>query len=331
MKVLISGGAGFIGSTIASALLDRGDEPIVLDNLATGQRAFTEGRLFYEGDMADDALMDQVFSDHPDIKVAIHCGAFIDVNESVIEPQKYYETNVIKTLRFVESLRRNGCHRLIFSSSASVYVDGGDFEITEENLFGPTSPYGNTKMICERMLQDIAQASQLRVISFRYFNPLGADPLMRSGDHTQNPSHVIGKLIKASFEQLPFTITGTDYPTHDGTGIRDYIHVWDLAAAHAMAATKFDEVVSDETPYLPINLGTGKPLSVRELVQIFNEVSPRKVAVLEGLRRPGDAVGGYASCTRAFEILGWRAELDIARAIEDALRWIAIRPSRLTS
>jgi len=209
-------GAGYIGSTIASVCSDSGINSVILDSLVSGRREMAAGREFYEGDIADGQLIDRIFAEHPDIGAVIHC------------------------LDFVGHLLRNGCRRLIFSSSAAIYQVSEDLTMDEDSPVDPQSPYGRTKAMCEAMFADIAAAEPIRVLSLRYFNPIGADPKMRTGLQLARPTHALGKMIQAHEEGVPFVVTGTDYPTRDGSGIRDYIHVWDLAAAHVAALDRFD-------------------------------------------------------------------------------------------
>ena len=181
MKVLIAGGAGYIGSTVASACLDAGISPVILDNLVTGRREFTSGRTFYEGDIADGPLVDRIFAEHADIGAVVHCAALIVVPDSVADPVGYYRANVTKGLEFTAHLLRNGCGRLIFSSSAAIYRAGADLSVDEDSAIDPQSPYARTKAVCEAMFADIAATQPLRLLSLRYFNPIGADPKMRTG------------------------------------------------------------------------------------------------------------------------------------------------------
>ena len=279
MKVLIAGGAGYIGSTVASACLDAGISPVILDSLVTGRREFTAGRVFYEGDIADGPLVDLIFAEHPDIGAVIHCAALIVVPDSVADPVGYYRANVTKSLDFVAHLLRNGCGRLIFSSSAAIYRAGADLSVDEDSVIDPQSPYARTKAVCEAMFADIAASQPIRVLSLRYFNPIGADPKMRTGLQLARPTHALGKMIQAQQEGVPFVITGTDWPTRDGTGLRDYVHVWDLAAAHVAALTRFDALPG---PATAINLGTGTGTTVRELLAAFNRVAGRPVERARG-------------------------------------------------
>ncbi|WP_199824001.1 UDP-glucose 4-epimerase GalE [Streptomyces sp. NBRC 109706] len=329
VKVLIAGGAGFIGSTIASACLDAGIAPVLLDNLTTGRREFTTGRTFYEGDIADGALVDRVFAEHPDIGAVIHCAALIVVPDSVADPLGYYRANVAKSLDFVGHLLRNGCHRLVFSSSASIYRAGDDLTVDEDSPLAPVSPYARTKVVCEGMFADIAAGTRLRVLSLRYFNPVGADPRLRTGLQLPRPSHALGQLILADQDGVPFRITGTDYPTRDGSGIRDYIHVWDLATAHLAALRSFDGLFRDGTTATAINLGTGRGTTVRELLAAYREVTGRPIGAVEAPRRPGDVVGAYTRTDRAHQLLGWRAEFSLTDGIGHALDWAAVRARTL--
>ncbi len=329
MKVLITGGAGYIGSTVASACLDVGITPVIVDSLVTGRREFTSGREFYEGDIADGALLDKVFDDHPDIKAVVHCAALIVVPDSVSDPVGYYEANVAKSLAMVRHLLRNGCHRLLFSSSAAIYQAEQGGSVDEDSPIVPLSPYGRTKAVCEGMFADIAAGTALRVLSLRYFNPIGADPKLRTGLQIRFPSHALGKLIQAHNSGAQFPITGTDYPTRDGSGIRDYVHVWDLAAAHVAALRLFD-VALDGAAALAINLGTGSGTTVRELVAAFNSVVSPPVAVVEAPPRPGDPAGAFTRTDRARQLLGWTATHSLAEGIADSLRWADVRDSVLT-
>ena len=330
MKVLIAGGAGYIGSTIASACLDAGITPVILDSLVTGRREFAAGRALYEGDIADGAAVDRVFAEHPDISAVIHCAALIVVPDSVADPVGYYRANVSKSLEFTAHLLRNGCERMIFSSSASIYRPGHDFTVDESSALSPQSPYAQTKAVCEAMFADIAAGQPIRVLSLRYFNPIGADPAMRTGLQNARPSHALGKMIQAREEGIPFQITGTGYPTRDGTGIRDYIHVWDLAAAHLAALDRFDDVLADGTTSCAINLGTGTGTTVRELLDAFREVAG-PTAAREVPPRPGDVAGAYTRSDRAKRMLGWEPRFSIAEGIRHSLQWAAIRDDVLSA
>ncbi|MCP2334816.1 UDP-glucose 4-epimerase GalE [Actinomadura rupiterrae] len=335
MKVLVAGGAGFIGSTVASALVDAGHVPVVLDSLVTGRREFTEGRIFYEGDIRDGDLVDRVFAEHGDIAAVVHCAALIVVPDSVADPIGYYDANVVASLEFVRHLVRNGCTRMVFSSSASIYKTaykpGGDLTVDESSPLDPQSPYARTKAVCEGMFADIATAEPLRILSLRYFNPIGADPQLRTGLQQRHPSHALGKMIQAWESGEPFQITGVDWPTRDGSGVRDYIHVWDLAAAHLAALERFDAILPAGAGSTAINLGTGTGTTVRELVAAFNQVADMPIKVVETEPRPGDVAGAYTQSDRAARLLGWKPQLSIADGIADSLKWVRVRDTRLTS
>ena len=327
MKVLIAGGAGFIGSTVASACSDAGISPVILDSMVSGRREFAAHHAFYEGDMADGSLVDRIFAEHPDIYAVIHCAALIVVPDSVADPVRYYRANVAKSLDFVAHLLRNRCQRLLFSSSASIYRAREDLTVDEDSPVEPQSPYARTKAVCEAMFADIASARPIRVLSLRYFNPIGADPRMRTGLQLRRPTHALGKMIRARDEGVPFEITGTDWPTRDGSGLRDYIHVWDLAAAHVAALTRFDTLPG---PVTVINLGSGTGTTVRELLAAFNRVAGHPVEAREGPRRPGDVAGAFTRVGRAERLLGWRARYDVTEGIRHSLQWAAIRDEILT-
>jgi UDP-glucose 4-epimerase len=333
VKVLVAGGAGFIGSTVSSACLDEGWTPVVLDNLCTGRIEFARDRTFYQGDIADGPLIDRIFAEHPDIAAVVHAAALIVVPESVAQPLRYYRENVAKSIDFIEHVLRNGCRRYLFSSSAAIYKPGDDFSVDETSPIEPPSPYARTKAMMEDVLADTAAATDLRALSLRYFNPIGADPAMRTGLQIRRPSHALGKLITAYEADEEFLITGVDWPTRDGSGIRDYIHVWDLARAHVQALRRFDEILppGGERSADVLNLGTGTGTTVRELVAAFQEVADRPLRVRETGPRPGDQAGSFTRTDKARRLLDWKPELSIAEAIRHSMQWAAERDQLLTS
>lgn len=332
MKILVTGGAGYIGSTTCSALLDAGHTPIILDSLVNGRQAFTDGRIFYQGDIADKALLRRIFSDHPDIAAVIHFAALIVVPESVAHPYEYYKENVCKSLEMFRVLHELGCQRILFSSSASIYDTKADFMVREEDPLKPQSPYARTKYMMEMVLEDTCRAYGMRGLALRYFNPIGADPAMRTGPYDPAPTHVLGKMVSAAQGKIDeFLLTGTDWPTRDGTGIRDYVHIWDLAQAHVRAVERFDEAFARTGgSYLVINLGTGTGITVRELLDAFERVYGRKIVTRVAPSRPGDVAGAFANADRAQELLGWQAERSVEQGIRDALKWTdEVRPQKL--
>ncbi|MER5355833.1 UDP-glucose 4-epimerase GalE [Kitasatospora sp. NPDC002551] len=335
-KVLITGGAGYIGSTVASALLDAGITPVVLDDLSKGRPEFVEGRVFYRGDIADAELVDRIFAEHPEIDATLHCAARIVVPESVSRPLFYYRENVGKTVDLLESLQRNGCTRVVFSSSASIYRPTPTGRVDESCPVEANSPYARTKQMMEQVLQDWTRgegAGGTRVIALRYFNPIGADPQLRTGLQDLAPTHALGKLIEAHTNGTPFTITGTEWETRDGSGIRDYIHVQDVAEAHVAALVRFDRVIAPGAAerYRVVNVGTGDGTTVRELVAAFEQAIGAKLDVREAEPRPGDVLGCYSDVTAARDLLGWTARRTIAEGVEDALAWRSHWASRLAA
>jgi len=323
MKVLITGGAGYIGSTIATALEDSGHVPVILDHLRAGRREFVGDRAFYAADIADRDALGRVVDDHPDLDCTIHCAARIVVPESVAQPYAYYPDNVTKSLELFDELAALGKPRIVFSSTASLYAPSATFEVTEESPLAPPSPYARTKQMMESALTDICAATDLRAIILRYFNPIGSDPDFRSGIQDSLPSHVLGRLVAATRGDIDeFVITGTDHPTRDGTGIRDYVHVWDLARAHVAAVERFDAVLAaEQATSTIINIGTGSGVTVRELVAAFERVYGQPVPAREAPPRPGDAIGAYANVDKAARLLDWQAELSLDEAIASALEW----------
>ncbi|KRB77753.1 UDP-glucose 4-epimerase [Nocardioides sp. Root190] len=323
MKVLVTGGAGYLGSITAKALEQAGHTPVILDSLLVGPRQYAAGRIFYEGDIADRELLQRIVAEHPDLHATIHMAARIVVPESVEQPYGYYRDNVTKSLEMFDELTALGKPRIIFSSTASLYALKPDFEVSEGDPVEPTSPYARTKRMMEMVLEDLARASDLRAVILRYFNPIGADPDLASGYHLRDATHVVPLMAQTALGfRDTFTITGTDHPTRDGTGIRDYIHVWDLARAHVRAVEEFDSVLSKVgEPYTYINLGGGDGVTVRELLAAVERVVGKPVPVTEAPPRPGDAAGAFANADKAAELLNWRTELTLDEAIASALAW----------
>lgn len=321
MKVLITGGAGYIGSTVATACIEAGIDVVILDDLSTGLRSFGEGRNLYVGDIADGPVVEALLADHPDIDAVIHCAARIVVPESVADPLGYYDANVGKTIALLRRLRDAGIPRIVFSSSASVYAGETGDGVDEGGALAPSSPYAKTKAMVEQILDDAATAGDFRAVALRYFNPIGADPRLRTGLQNPTPSHALGKIMQARVAGEAFTITGTDWPTRDGSGLRDYIHVWDLALAHVAAVQKFDEVATPDDPYQVINLGTGDGVTVRELVAAFERVTGEPLPVTETDRRPGDQAGAFAIVDRAAAVLQWHAQRSVDDGVRDAIAW----------
>ena len=329
MKVLITGGAGYIGSSIASCCADAGITPVILDDFSTGLRAFGQRFACYEGDVADVDLLERVFGDHPDIDAVIHCAAKIVVPESVEQPLVYYDNNVGKAITLLSVMERFGVRRFVLSSTASMYEPGEDYMVDETSAVDPQSPYAASKWLLERVLRDESATGRLGVVALRYFNPIGADPALRTGLQNPHPTHAMGKMIEAHAAGEPFTVTGVDWPTRDGSGLRDYIHVWDLARAHVAVLQRFDSVVGD-LGYDVINLGTGQGTTVFELAEAFGEATGTPLEVRTGPARPGDVVGSASRTDKAQSVLGWNAELSLVDGVRDALAWAEKLPAVLT-
>ena len=328
MKVLITGGAGYIGSTVTTVCDEAGHQTVVIDDLSTGRVEFVRNFVFYAGDYGDVGLLDRVAREHPDIDVVVHCAAKIVVPESVLRPLDYFETNVAKIVPLLRFCERTGVRRLVFSSSASIYASVDGFYVDEDAATDPQSPYATTKLMTEQILRTTAEASDLRVVSLRYFNPVGADPQLRTGQQLPHPTHLMGQLLEAHRTGGEVTIFGTDWPTRDGTAVRDFIHVWDLARAHVNAIERLDTATANQ-PFVPVNIGTGAGTTVRELVDAFRSVVGAGLRVAEGPRRTGDQVGTIARIDRARTVLGWTPERSEASFVEDSLRWLERRLSVL--
>jgi len=327
MKILVTGGAGYIGSITCTALEQAGHSPVVLDSLVRGRREFARGRPFYEGDIGDRALIAQIVEEHPDLALTIHMAARISVPESVELPYTYYRDNIAKSLELFDELVTSGKPRIVFSFTAPLHDVSPDFEVTEESPLAPQSPYAKTKRVMEMALEDMAEVTDLRAIILRYFNPIGSDPDLRSGLYDRDPGNVIGQLLLAATgARDAFAITGTEHPTRDGTGLRDYIHVWDVALAHVAAVERFDDALERVGASTTImNIGTGEGVTVRELLATFEHVFAQKVPTREAPPRPGDAVGAYANVDKARELLGWSSQHTLSDAIASSLAWFAQR------
>lgn len=331
MKVLITGGAGYIGSTTARALESAGHTPVILDSLVTGPRAFVGDRIFYRGDVADRDLVARLFGEHPEITHTIHMAALIVVPESTERPYHYYQNNVAKSLGFFKQLAELGRPRVVFSSSAAIYASTDDLEVEETSRVGPSSPYASTKAMTEVILQDLGAAGLLRSISLRYFNPIGSDPELRTGNHLPKPSHVLGQMVRTALGQQPvFRLTGTTFATRDGSGLRDYVHVWDVARAHVSAVERFDDALDRAaSASTAINVGTGRGVTVLELLRFVEGAVGHPLPVEVSPPRPGDIRGAYADVTKARLFLDWQADLSVEDGVRSALEWARHRQSVL--
>lgn len=334
MKVLVTGGAGYVGSTICSALADSGLTPVILDSLVTGRDEFITDKIFYKGDIGDTDLIETIFREHGDITHVIHCAEKAAVDLSVLNPYEYYCDNVVKSLDMFKKVNDMGCKNIVFCSTAGIYDDVAGYMVTENSPINPRSPFTRTKYIMEMTLKDFCRAYGMRCISLRNFNPIGADINMRSGLQAKNPVGIITRLLHvASGDERVFSISGRDWGTRDGTCLRDYVHVWDVALAHVAAVTRFDEAFEctevRDVGFLPINIGSGIGVTVREFITAFENVTGRKINVVYTQRRLGDIAGSYANTSRAKNALGWEAKISLEEGILDAIRWEEIRGEKL--
>ncbi len=332
--ILITGGTGFIGSHTCVALAQAGHEFLILDNLSNS-RADVLDRLaslcgrrpaFIEGDVRDAATLDRVFAGHR-IAAVIHFAALKAVGESVAQPLAYYDNNVGGTLKLLEAMKRASVRTMVFSSSATVYGDPASVPIREDFPLTATNPYGWTKLMMERMLADLAAAEPgWRIARLRYFNPVGAHESGRIGE---DPSGVPNNLMPyvaqvATGQRAELQVFGGDWPTPDGTGMRDYIHVMDLAEGHVAAL----DYLARQTGLLTLNLGTGRGISVLDLVRAFEQASGRTVPYRIVGRRAGDVAACWADPALAEQLLGWRTKRDLAQMCADAWRWQSWRAAQ---
>ena len=319
MAVLVTGGAGYIGSHMVLALLDAGEEVVVIDDLSTGFRqAVAKPAKLVVGDVADEALVTELIRSHG-IESVIHFAAKIVVPESVADPLGYYLANTVKTRALLAALVRTGVKRFVFSSTAAVYGMPEENPVGEDAPLKPISPYGSSKVMSEWMLRDAAAAHGLGYVSLRYFNVAGADPAGRSGQSTPNATHLIKVACEcATAKRGGMQIFGTDYPTPDGTCIRDYIHVTDLAAAHLDALKH----LRGNGGNLVLNCGYGRGYSVREVIDTVKKVSGVDFPVSLAPPRAGDPAAIVARADRIRAELGWRPKLDeLALIVRHALAW----------
>ena len=316
--VLVTGGAGYVGSHTCKALASQGYLPVSLDNLVYGHPWAVQWGPFIKGDTADSLVLDQVFSDYRP-KAVIHFAAYAYVGESVEHPAKYYQNNVAGSISLLEAMRRHGCRNIIFSSSCSTYGIPLQVPIPETHPQAPINPYGRTKLMMEQIIQDYGRAYGIRHAILRYFNAAGADPEGQIGEDHDPETHLIPLLLKTVLGLRDFTeVYGTDYDTPDGTAIRDYIHVKDLAGAHILALRHLFQ--SNQS--LCINLGTGHGNSVMEVIQAVQQVTGKPVAYRLVGRRPGDPPALVAKADQAASLLGWRPDfIRIQETIATAWNW----------
>ena len=318
--ILVTGGAGYIGSHIALALLDRGDQVLILDNLSTGNRWLVPaGSMFVEGDCADTALVTKLVADHG-IAAVIHCAGVISVPESVAQPLAYYDINVGRAVALFGAAMAGGARHLLFSSTATVYGAPNAERLSEDLPLAPVNPYAASKAMVERMLSDVAATGAVNVGVLRYFNVAGADPAGRSGQVSKSATHLIKIAAEAVIGKRDHVqITGTDFSTPDGTGIRDYIHITDLAAAHLAT---LDALAANPHESLTFNVGYGHGASVLDVLDAVDRVSGQALRRIIAGRRPGDVARLVADTRKIRSQLGWQPVYDdLDRIVADAIAW----------
>jgi len=316
--ILVTGGAGYIGSHYVLHERSQGSDVLVLDNLVYGHSEATLDVPLVVGSTGDRALLDRIFSEHP-IDAVVHFAAFAYVGESVEKPEKYYNNNLVSTLTLLDAMRDHGVTRLVFSSTCATYGHPRYVPMDERHPQEPINPYGESKLMCERIMAAYDRAHGLRYTALRYFNAAGADPEGRIGESHDPETHLIPLILEvAAGRRESVKVFGTDYDTPDGTCIRDYIHVLDLASAHALALDR----LRCGAPSAAYNLGTETGHSVREVVQVCRDVTGRLIATIDADRRPGDPPRLVASAAKAREELGWKpAYGDLRKIVETAWHW----------
>lgn len=325
MNVLVAGGAGYIGSHCVRQLIAAGHRPVVLDSLVYGHRlAVAPDVTFYQGSFDDPALLDRIFSQEK-IDLVMHFAAFCYVGESVSSPLKYYRNNVAATLTLLEGMLRHGIKKFVFSSTCATYGIPQKMPMTEDLPQAPINPYGETKLMVEHMLRDLAPATGLSFAAFRYFNAAGASEDAAIGEDHDPETHLIPLAIWAAQGKRPaLQVFGTDYPTPDGTCQRDYVHVDDLSRAHIAV---FDKLTTPGSAFY-YNLGTGVPTSVKEVITAVEKVTGLKVPVTYAPRRAGDPPALYADAAKARRELGWAPKFQsIEPIVATAWRWHQARPA----
>ena len=315
-SILVSGGAGYIGSHICCALRERGYIPVTLDNLSRGHKEAVQFGPLYVGDIDDAALLERICAEHKPV-AAMHFAAFIEVGESALKPKIYMENNWLKARRFFELLEACDIKQIVFSSTAAVYGTQTEAKpLTETHPLKPINPYGESKLKAESFLREMLG---MRSVALRYFNAAGAEANASIGEAHWPETHLIPNAILATLglKPDPMIVFGRDYPTPDGTAIRDYIHITDLADAHIAAL----EYLLSKAPSATINLGSGKGASVQEVLNAMADIAGKKVPFKDGPRREGDPAFLVADNQKAFEVLNWKPKLDLNAIISSAYKW----------
>lgn len=318
MKILVVGGAGYIGSHMVRMLLDDKFDTMVFDNLSTGHNEFVpQEATFVKGDLRDESDIQNVFKKYT-VDAVMHFAASSIVPESVSNPMKYYENNVVACANLLKAMLENNVTQFIFSSTAAVYGEPKIIPIKETDETCPANPYGRSKLMIENMLKDVSRAHDFSYVSLRYFNAAGAHPSGQIGEMHNPETHLIPNILKvAKGEKNELTIFGADYPTPDGTCVRDFIHVQDLCNAHLLALNALKKKLKSSI----CNLGNGNGFSVKEVIAMAEKITGEKIRVQIGTRRIGDPAKLVASSTKAQNDLGWRPKLDLHEIIKSAWAW----------
>ncbi len=318
MKVLVTGGAGYIGAHAVRELKKAGDEVVIFDNLIYGHRELAQGERLIVGELENASLLRDVFTEHK-FDAVMHFAAFAYVGESVENPAKYYRNNVAATLNLLDAMREAKVNRFIFSSTCATYGEPKEIPIPETHPQNPINPYGASKVMVERILQDYAVAYGLKFVALRYFNAAGADESGEIGEDHNPETHLIPLVLDAALgRRKHIIIYGTDYDTPDGTCIRDYIHVTDLANAHVLGLKYLEEGGASDV----FNLGNGNGFSVREVIDTARKVTHREIPVVEGARRAGDPAKLIGSAEKAKRVLGWKPKFNhLETIISTAWKW----------
>ncbi len=334
MAVLVSGGAGYIGSHTCLALIEAGFDVLVADNFVNScEEAVVRTRRlagkefgFVQINLCDEQATEQLFSAHPEIDAVIHFAGLKAVGESVAKPLEYYDNNITSTLVLLKTMRRHGVKQFVFSSSATVYGDPHTVPITEDFPLSATNPYGQTKLMIEQMLRDIQKADPaLNVALLRYFNPIGAHPSGMIGEDPAGiPNNLVPYIAQVAVGKLKqVSVFGDDYNTHDGTGVRDYIHVMDLASGHVAALRK----LAQKPGLVTYNLGTGHGYSVLDVIHAYEKACGKTLPYVIAPRRPGDIAACYADPAKATAELGWQAKYGIEEMCRDSWNWQSKNPN----
>ncbi|HJC03581.1 UDP-glucose 4-epimerase GalE [Ligilactobacillus hohenheimensis] len=326
MAIMVLGGAGYIGSHMVDWLLDYGEEPVVVDNLVTGHRAAVNPKAkFYEGDVADKDFMRRVFKENPDVDAVIHFAAYSLVGESMGKPLKYFDNNVTGLIKLLEVMKEVGVKRLVFSSSAATYGIPDHMPIKETDPQNPINPYGESKLIMEKIMKWADEAYGIKYVALRYFNVAGAKPDGSIGEDHNPETHLMPIILQvAEGKRDKLQVYGDDYDTPDGTNIRDYVHPFDLAAAH-MLAVKYLREGHDSDAF---NLGSATGFSNLEMLKAAREVTGKEIPAEIAGRRGGDPDSLVAASDKARKILGWKPEYDdVHKIIETAWAWHSTHPN----